>query len=152
MFLSWLIWGRNRAPFPMPKSIIFSQLLTWNSQLENLETLKIRIQYRHVNLYSFFAVKTKNKAILCFKHRPVCLKSKYLCLKYFVCFNFSQFPEFTRYLSHFWGPRPHSQNTAKGTLQYHKACRFFFLDIPFLQPSNLHMVLFVNIDLTKYSL
>ena len=37
VFLFCLIWGRNRAPFPMPKSIFYSQLLTNNSQLKNCE-------------------------------------------------------------------------------------------------------------------
>ena len=38
VFLFGLIWGRNRAPFPMPKSIFYSQLLTYNSQLKNCES------------------------------------------------------------------------------------------------------------------
>ena len=37
VFLFGLIWGRNRAPFPMPKSIFYSQLLINNSQFINCE-------------------------------------------------------------------------------------------------------------------
>ena len=37
VFLFCLIWGRNRATFPIPKKCLFFQLLTESSQLENLE-------------------------------------------------------------------------------------------------------------------
>ena len=47
VFLLHLIWGRNRAPFPMPKSIFFSQSLSKNSQLENCEKLCHVIQSFH---------------------------------------------------------------------------------------------------------
>ena len=37
VFLFGLILGQNRAPFPMPKSIFYSKLLTNNSQCKNCE-------------------------------------------------------------------------------------------------------------------
>ena len=51
----------------MPNNIFFPQLLSKNSQLENLEN---SVQ-TWKSLIFVFAVKTKNKAILCFKHNIV---------------------------------------------------------------------------------
>ena len=48
----------------MPKSIFPNSMLTKNSQLENFEKLKLKIQYNHENPSSFIAVKTKNEAII----------------------------------------------------------------------------------------
>ena len=50
----------------MPKSIFFPQLLLKNSQLENLEKLKLKFStnMKIFDLFFFFALKTKNKVPL----------------------------------------------------------------------------------------
>ena len=49
VFLFGLIWGRNRAPFPMPKSIFYSQLLINNSQSKNCATFTHENQFILLN-------------------------------------------------------------------------------------------------------
>ena len=49
---------------------------------------KLKVQYKH---FFFFAERTKNKAILCFKHTCIKLNS-FVFEVLLVCFNFSQFP------------------------------------------------------------
>ena len=60
VFLFCFIWGWNRAPFPMPKSIFFPQLLLKNSQLENLEKLKLKFS-TNMKIFDLFFFCFKDK-------------------------------------------------------------------------------------------
>ena len=85
----------------------FSQLLTKNSQLESFEKWKLKIQYKHENLHSFFAVKAKNRVIECFWINTVYFNIILLCFMYFL--YDSSFPNFKSLRTNFpnsEGPAP----------------------------------------------
>ena len=68
-------------PAPNVKKYHFFQLLTKNSQIENLEQSKLKVQYKHEFL-SFFCCKDKEQSHTVFIHNTL-LKLN-LCLKSFL--------------------------------------------------------------------
>ena len=96
------VWkcGRRRRTDDGP--LVYYKLTLWAFGSGELKT-----NYKHQNLLYFYAVKTKNKVILCFKHNTVYLNWILVCLKYFL--YVSTFPNFQSLCANFPssdGPAP----------------------------------------------